>query len=235
MKAPIHDEPKMVAAAKRRMRSWMHAQENGAPAAGSPPHLPERALSFVTISREAGANGEEVARLVGQRLGWEVLDRNLLDQMAEHFREPRGWLDIVDETPNNWAYDVVGAWLDRQLIPHEKFVAQLSRVVRTAARRGHLVFVGRGAQFLLPRDKLLAVRIVASERYRVAQIMASEALNEVAARQFMHETDEGRRKFVKRFFRQEIADPHVYDLVLNTERCGISGTAAQIVAAVAGQ
>jgi hypothetical protein len=238
MKSPLHEEPKIVAAVERQLRSWVQAHESEHstehPSPLPPPHLPARAISFVTISREAGANGEEIGRLVGQRLGWEVLDRALLDQMAQRFRESRGLLEMVDETPGNWAYDVVGAWLDRQVIPHEKFVAQLSRVVRTAARRGKLIFVGRGAQFLLPRDKVLAVRLVASERYRVAQIMAAEGLGEADARQFMHDTDEGRRKFVKRFFRRDISDPHLYDLVINSERCGLSSAAAQIVAATIG-
>ena len=132
-------------------------------------------------------------------------------------------LDLVDETHTNWVYDVVGTWMDRKLVPHEKYVACLTRVVLAAARRGHAVFVGRGAQFLLPRQEVLAVRIISSPKYRVRQIMEKQGINEADARRHMAEVDEGRRQFVEQFFHHDITDPHLYDLVINVERCGKAG------------
>ena len=79
-------------------------------------------------------------------------------------------LDLVDETESNWVYDVLGTWMDRQIIPHEKYVVQVGRMIHTLARAGKAVFVGRGAQFLLPRSKTFAVRIVASEAFRAQRV-----------------------------------------------------------------
>ena len=100
--------------------------------------------TYVAISREAGVDAGEIARLLGQRLGWEVLDRTLLDRVAERLHEPRSMVNLVDETQANWAYDVLGAWMDGQIVTHEKYVACLTRVVRAAGRRGKVIFVGRG-------------------------------------------------------------------------------------------
>ena len=144
MKAQTREEPKIVAAAEKQMRAWTFVQE-----------LAERTLQldksrapdaelrkYMTISREAGVGGEEIARLVGQKLGWEVLDKELLDLVAERYSLNRSMLELVDETEANWAFEVLGAWLDPRIIPREKYVVHLTRIVLAAAKRGNVVFVG---------------------------------------------------------------------------------------------
>ena len=134
MKAQTREDPTILAAAERQMQAWAMAQESGNRRADR--RRPPQAITFVTISREAGAGGSEVARLVGQRLGWEVLDKNLLDRVADRFHLPHPMLDLVDETKSNWVYDVLGTWMDSKLVPHEKFAAFLGRVVHAAAQHG---------------------------------------------------------------------------------------------------
>ena len=234
MKTQSHEEPRIVAAVERRMQNWVHSP-------GSRRSCPRRggAAAFGQVRpdlrrhlREAGTDAGEIARLLGQKLAWEVLDRSLLDRVAERLHEPRTMLDMVDETHSNWAYDVLGAWMDGQIVTHEKYVACLTRVVRAAGRRGKVVFVGRGAQFLLPPKTGLAVRLVASEKYRIAKIVERQSLSETEARRFMLKTDHDRRQFVGRYFHRDVSDPHLYDLVLNVETLGPAATVEQIVAAL---
>jgi hypothetical protein len=231
MKAQTREDPAILAAAERQMQAWAMAQEVGKPAVDRPLSA-ARAVSHVAISREAGAGGGEIAQLVGQKLGWEVLDKNLLDQVADRFHLPRLMLDLVDETKSSWVYDVLGTWMDHKLVPHEKYVAFLSRVMLAAAQHGNCVFVGRGAQFLLPRDNGLAVRIIAPEKCRVERIVRQQNLSLAAAQQWMVETDRARRDFVAEHFHHAIDDPHLYDLTLNTERLEVADAAAQILAAL---
>ena len=234
MKEHTREDPSILAAAERQMHSWTLQEELKD---RSIPHRPEigsaqQSLRFVAISREAGAGGSEIAAQVGKRLGWNVFDKNLLDQVATQFHLPRVTLDLVDETPNNWAYDVLGTWMDHTLVPHEKYVACLSRVVMMASRRGRAVFVGRGAMFLLPRPEVLAVRCIASPKFRLQRIMERTGLDKTAARRRISEIDRGRREFVERFFHHDSSDPHLYDLVINVDRFGTTGTAAAILAAI---
>ncbi len=232
MKEQTREEPKILAAAERQMRTWALTHEHEvaqSEAPGERPSLPaSRRVRYITLSREAGAGGGEIAAMVGRKLGWEVLDKNLLDQVADRFRLSKPMLELVDETDSSWAYDVVGAFLDPKIVPHEKYLAHLSRVIRAAARRGNVVLVGRGAQFFLPRDSGLAVRIVASMKYRVARIVQLLGFDETKARQYIHEVDHGRKELVEKFFHRDITDPRLYDLVLYVDHLG-PATAADLI------
>jgi hypothetical protein len=237
MKEQTHEEPKIMAAAERQMQAWVLAAEiEGRTIRAEGPHrLVERLCRYLCISREAGAGGGLIAHVVGQELGWEVLDKNLLDRVAERFRCNRGMLELVDETESSWVYDVLGTWMDRKIITHDKYVACLGRVVLAAVRHGNVVLVGRGAQFILPREKGLAVRLIAPRKYRVERIIEREGLSQTEAGRLVDETDHGRREFAMRHFHQDIGDPHLYDLVINVERLGPDNAARQILAAVRGQ
>jgi cytidylate kinase len=235
MKEQTREEPKILAAAERQMRTWAwsHEHENArSTALGERPSLStSRRVRYIAFSREAGAGGGEIAAMVGRKLGWEVLDKNLLDQVADRFRLSKPMLELVDETDSSWAYDVVGAFLDPKIVPHEKYLAHLSRVIRAAARRGNVVLVGRGAQFLLPRDNGLAVRVIASMKYRVARIVQQRECDEAKARQYLLEVDHGRKDLVQKFFHRDVTDPRLYDLVLDVDHLGPTTVADLIVEA----
>lgn len=233
MKEQTREEPTILAAAERQMQAWSFAQEVSERMIRADCGQPiTRPLGrFITISREAGAEGGRIAGLVGQQLGWEVLDKSLLDRVAERYRISRQMLDKVDETQANWAYDLLGQWLDPKIVSQDRYVVLLGRVILATARRGNVVLVGRGASFLLPRDEGLAVRIVASDKYRVERLMERHEIDAAEARKMMVELDRGREDLVRKYFHREVGDPHFYDLVLNVERLGPEGAARQIVAA----
>jgi cytidylate kinase len=151
--------------------------------------------------------------------------------VAERSHLSRSLLELVDETEPSWAYDVLGAWLDPAIVPHERYVVHLCRVILAAARRGNVVLVGRGANLLLPRDRGLAVRIVASEKYRLRRVMERDGFREAQARRYIAETDRARRDFVIRFFHHDISDPHLFDLVIQVDRLGLAAAAEAIIAA----
>ncbi len=231
MKEQTWEHPKILAAAERQMQTWVRTQEiaERTIAVHGPHGTPGSVGPYITLSRETGAGGGEIAAIVGCKLGWEVLDNNILDYVAERYRLLRSMLELVDETTSNWAFDIFGAWFDHKVVSHEKYLVHLNRVVLAAARRGNVVIVGRGANFLLPRSQGLAVRIVASERYRIEQVMRRHKLTETEARKFIAEIDRGRREFVLRFFHHDVTDPRLFDLVINTDPLGPQAAADAIV------
>lgn len=234
MKERTREERETIAeTAERQMRRWLLTQEiDDRKAREIPPEkLAQRLGPYITVSREAGAGGGQIARIVADKLGWELLDKQLLDFMAERYRLPRDLLDFVDETTANWMHEMFGSWLDRQVVSQDTYVQHLGKIILTAAKHGRVVVVGRGAQFILPREKGLAARIIAPEQCRIEQTMQRRGMDHGQAKRYVEETDRGRREFVRRYFHHDVTDPHLYDLVINVAQVGAHGAAAVIVAA----
>jgi cytidylate kinase len=231
----MESDPSVIEAAERQMRRWLFVQQGrekaaraskiGASAAGIGPYL--------TISREAGAGGSQVARLVGEAIGWEVLDRKLLECVAERYHTSPAVLELVDETTTNWITEIFGNWIDSTSVSQMQYVCRLSRVILMAARAGKVIYVGRGAQFVLPHDRGLSVRLVAPLKYRVQQIMERRRLNFEEARDYVVRTDAGRQDCARQYYHHDIADPHLFDLVVNVEKIGPQRAAHLIVDALA--
>jgi cytidylate kinase len=227
-------DPSVIEAAERQMQQWLRmkkARDNAAPApstgklAGIGPYL--------TISREAGAGGSRIARLVGEAIGWEVLDRKLLEYVAERYDTSPAVLELVDETTTNWLTEMFGNWFDPASVSQMQYVCRLSRVILMAAQAGKVIYVGRGAQFVLPHERGLRVRIVAPQKYRVQQIMERRHLSFEEAREYVEKTDAGRQECARQYFHHDIADPHLFDLVVNVEKLGPECAAHLITDALA--
>lgn len=171
----------------------------------------------VTISRETGVDAGEIARLVAAQSNWKVLDRGILDYMAERYHWSRVAVEDVDERTASWFYEVFGKWLDANLVTQTEFVRNLGKIVLMAAQHEPTVFVGRGARYLLPRDRILAVRIIAPKKMRIQRIVERRQCSRQEAEKFIDMTDEGRANFVKQYFHHDVADPKLYDLVINLE------------------
>ncbi|MCA9102813.1 MAG: cytidylate kinase-like family protein [Pirellulales bacterium] len=179
---------------------------------------------FITISREAGAGAGVIAERLAERLGWDVLDRQVLSYMADHFDRPQHMLHVVDETAAHWIHDVLRCWFDPKRVTHQKYVTNLGKFVTLAGCHGKVIFVGRGAQFILPAGRGVTIRAVASRAFRVAEMAQRHDVPRAAAEKLVDEIDKGRRDFIRRHFHRDPDDPHLYDLVVNTETLGVDTT-----------
>jgi len=229
---PIHDHGKSVAQmAEQQMRQWALGLEVKERIENQPTvdQLPAEIHPYIAVSREAGAGGAEIATRVGRELDWEVLNRELLSYMAERYKLPRDMLDCVDETTWNWMLEVFGKWINRRVVTQSEYIVHLARLVLMAARHSSKVFVGRGAQFLLPRDRGLTIYVIAPVKMRIKRILEVRHCSENEAKQFVRETDRGRRDFVQTYFNRNVDDEHVYDLVINREHIDLDAAAQLIV------
>jgi cytidylate kinase len=193
-----------------RLESQQRLEEEAAKAS-----LEQMIRPYVAISREAGVDASEIAQSVASKTGWKVFDRELLDYMVEHYHWSRVALDHVDERTVSWFHETFGKWLDEQLVSQAEFVHRLGKIVLLAAQHESMVFMGRGAQFILPRDFGLAVRLIAPKKQRVQRVIERRQCSRHDAEKFVDETDKGRADFVQRYFLHDVTDPHLYDLVIN--------------------
>ena len=183
----------------------------------------------IAISREAGALGQTVAAAVGRRLGWPVFGRELVDKIGEAMRRPPWQLQAVDERPGSLLDEFLAGLASQDSVTPDEYVKYLVGAVRGLGQIGRCVIVGRGANFILPAETTLRVRLVASaeDRARVIAQRLNLGLREAAA--WAERAERQRDEFVRRVFRQDVADPQHYDLMLNMSRLSVEEAAEVIV------
>ena len=204
-------------------------ETRAAPAPTSGEAGPVRPPFSIAISREAGALGHTVAAEVGRRLGWPVYDREILDKIGEDMRRPPRHLQALDERPGSWLEEFLAGLSSQHSVSPDRYLKYLVGAVRGLGEIGRCVIVGRGANFILPAQTTLRVRLVASAADR-ARVMAQRlGLTPREAVAWAEKTERQRAEFVRRAFRQDVADPHHYDLVLSMSRLPVDEAADAII------
>jgi cytidylate kinase len=169
---------------------------------------------------------------VAQRLGWDILDKEILDALAAEYGTPAVVLDGVDEKKPSWLADLFNGWIEGYGFSQLTYLHRLHRLFNLAAQRGNVVIVGRGAKFILPRRTGLSDRVIAPLACRVEQIILRQGLSAAQARDFVERADRQRNAFIKTYFHQNVTDPHVHDLVVNVENLVQNDAVDLIVGAV---
>jgi len=186
----------------------------------------------ITISREAGALGTTVARAVGERLGWPTYDHEMLDRVGKEMGLHVDMVKLIDEKPMSWLEECIVNLVSQYNLSHDKYMVRLTAIIRSLGEQGNCVIVGRGANFLLPGETTLNVRLVGARKDRVAHMQRKLNLSEKEAARWVEKTDSQRHDFIKGHFGKEVDHPLLYDLVLNTSRLSADDCAEVIIAAL---
>lgn len=185
----------------------------------------------ITISRQFGAGGHTVAEAVVQQLGkpWEVWDRAVLDLIADSAHVQKQMVSALDEHERNWVEDIIRVAMGLGLMEQATFRKHLALVLGSLAQQGHVITIGRGANFVLPTA--LNVRLMADIETRAQAIMALENVDHVSAIKRIQQVDKERADYTRMLFGRDINDPTAYSIVLSTSDLGIAGAVHTVVAA----
>jgi cytidylate kinase len=187
----------------------------------------------MTISREPGSGGSEVARRLAADLGMDLIGAQIIQQVAERSGVSEKVIASLDEKEVN----LRDSWIDsmfrtRHIWPDE-YLRHLTRVVGTIGKQGNTVIVGRGAQFILPPQETFRVRLIAPREIRIRNVMRDSETDFEESERYVYKTEANRNAFHRKYFNVDWANAGHYDLVVNTGYMGIEGAVACIEAAFA--
>lgn len=188
----------------------------------------------VTVSRQHGAGGGEVARTLAGELGLDVFDREILHQIAESTHLSERVVSSLDDKDKELLTDWLTSIARRSYLSPAEYRYHLSRIVGAVAHHGGAVIVGRGAHLILGQGEALRVLVVAPLETRVRTVMEREGLAEREARQRVASVEADRKAFLMKHFHTELTEPAAFDLVVNTAVLGVDGACGAIRAALAG-
>jgi cytidylate kinase len=195
-------------------------------------HEPRRPV--ITVARQHGARGTELARRLAAELGLDLFDRALIQRIAEDGHMSERVVTALDERNRELLTDWLSSVASRDYLSPAEYQYHLARVVGAIAHQGGAVIIGRGAHLILGKGEALRVLVVAPMEQRVRTVMQSQSLEERGARRRIAEVESERRAFLMKYFHVEAARPEEFDLVVNTEVLGMEGCLKAIVTALSG-
>jgi cytidylate kinase len=184
-------------------------------------------INTVTIEREYGSGGGEIAQLVSNHLGWKLWDQLLTEEIARLAECPKSVVQLREERTDPLYYRLFKSFLrgsyegslnayKLKLVDSESILKITERVVQHAAKAGNSVIVGRGSQqFLRNRPDTLRVFLYAPREDKLRRLVA-RGKSQKDAEQLVDTVDRERTDFLKKYFHVDWPDRGVYHTMINT-------------------
>ena len=184
-------------------------------------------IKIVTIEREYGSGGGEIAQMLSAQLGWKLWDQLLTEEIARLANCPKAVVQVREERTDPLYYRLFKSFLrgsyegslnahKLNVVDSESILKITERVVQHAAKTGNSVIVGRGSQhFLRSRADTLRVFLYAPREDKVRRLRA-RGKSENEAQQLVDTIDRERADFIQKYFHVEWPDRGIYHTMINT-------------------
>jgi cytidylate kinase len=167
-------------------------------------------MAIITIARQIGSLGNEIAADVAQQLQYTLVDQTKLQEAAEAYGMLKSELEEVHEKRPT----LVTRYLTMR---HRAYLDMIQTITYQYARGDDVVILGRGATVLLSDvPSALHVNMMAPFERRVEVVMAREGMTRPLAEQLVRENDQDRAGYMRYLFDCDWMDPLLYDLMINT-------------------
>ena len=184
-------------------------------------------INIITIEREYGCGGGDIAKLVADRLEWKLWDQRLTEEIARLAHCPKAVVEAREEKNDPLYYRLFKSFMrgsyegsinapKLNLVDSETIIRITRRVVEHAAEKGNCVIVGRGSQqFLRSRPDTLRLFLYAPREDKVRRLMA-RGKSEKEAEELVDTVDRERADFIQKSFKVEWPDRAIYHTMINT-------------------
>ncbi|MBQ4242844.1 MAG: cytidylate kinase-like family protein [Lachnospiraceae bacterium] len=195
--------------------------------------------SVITIGRQFGSGGREIAQKVASEFGIKCYDKELLARAAKDSGLCEEVFEHHDEVPtNSFLYNLVmdtysfgynsSAYVDMP-VSHKVFLAQFDTIKKLADEEP-CVIVGRCADYALQgRDNLIRIFISGDEDVKIKHVMERFGITEQQAKDMCTKKDKQRRSYYDYYSSKKWGNVNTYDLAVNSSVLGIDGTAELII------
>src|SRR5277367_1633186 len=184
-------------------------------------------IRIITIEREYGSGGVEIAELLANELGWKLWDKDLTEEIARLAKCPKTVVAEREERTDPLYYRLFKSFLRGSyegsidahalnVVDSESILKLTERVVCQAAKTGNSVIVGRGSHhFLRNRPDTLRVFLFAPREDKVRRLIG-RGKTEKEAQQLVDSVDHERTAFIRKYFQVEWPDHPVFHTMINT-------------------
>ena len=186
----------------------------------------------ICFSRNIAASALDLALLVGEKLGCQVVDREIIDYIFFKTHLSRESIATFDERYPGLAKELMCLFLGERPFTMNSYAKDLFVVSYFLATTAPTVFVGRGIHLMLPRNQIIAVRCISNHKMRAKRFAKTRRVDQESAGQTLVEADREQAEFFQRVHGKKHAPPEEFDIVLNMDRIVELNWAAEAIVAL---
>jgi cytidylate kinase len=182
-------------------------------------------MTVITISRQLGSLGTTLGRMVGARLSYNLVHRELINKAARMTSAPDMALATIDEL------GLLG--IEPEEAEQKAYLQAVRTIIKDLEQVGDVIIVGRAGQAILQTyPNVFHLRVVAPMETRIQRIVEAHDTSPQAARAQIEDSDRYRADYLQRWYNIQWDDPTLYDLIINTGRMTMDAAAEVVVTAV---
>ena len=190
-------------------------------------------MAGITISRQFGAGGETLGRMISNELGYTFADNNIIQKVANEANVSPNFVKLVEKEGGTKLSKFISKivsqrWLDRALsnergyIDEQLYIDYLILIIAQMADEGNAVILGRGSQYILKdHPDTFSVLLIDDMENRAKFLMKHYNVSEKQAIQSVKNEDKRRANLYNKLGKKDYDDPSLYHLVLNMGRFSI--------------
>jgi len=171
----------------------------------------------ICISRKIGVGALEIADAISEKIGLRVVDREILEYIAEEARLSQKTVEHFDECYPGKMDEFIQFLFGEKSFIKSDYSRRLFSAVLAIASAESTVFVGRGTHLILPRERVLAVRFICSDDYRAKRLARILKVSREEAEKSLEKIDREQQAFFKSVFNKKLASSYEFDLIVNCD------------------
>lgn len=186
---------------------------------------------FITISRETGAGGIEYPEKLLHYLNsnieykfnkWSLFDKNILEMVISEHDLPKELEKYMPEKKLSDFQNVIEQFFGLHPSGHN-LAGKISHTILHIADMGNVILVGRGSNIITSKLKNgIHIRLIESLENRVFKVQEHYKIDKISASKLIEKEDNNRKEYIKKYFNKDIANPHLYSLIINFDKVGVN-------------
>ena len=184
----------------------------------------------ICFSRRIGVGAVEIADLLADKIGHRVADKLIIEEIAGNSVLEKDTVDFFDERYPGRMTELAALLFGEKSFIMSDYMRGLTGVIYALAMSEPTIFVGRGAHLLLPRDRILSVRVICSKPFRAKRLARVMKVSEADADRKLKAIDKEQREFYRKLAGVKEPGPDDFDLLINCDFIHDPAWAAEIVA-----
>ncbi len=187
-------------------------------------------MAIITISRQGGAGGWSVAHPLSQKLGYNLIDEDIIHMVAKDTRVSPKWVRSVEKDAGGLLHRIIDGliskkYIDRHVgekkgyIDEKVYIEALYKAITSVAKDDNCVILGRGGQYILKDfDNAYHVLLIADKQDRINFMVKHHNFLPTEAKNIVERYDVRRARLYRKIGWTDYDNPELYHLVMNTSK-----------------